>query len=354
MQKLSVLAVVFISLFLGVLACSGSSGDVELPGTVYYIDFEDKQVKRLETDAETVTSITDEPSGVATFDLKAGVLVYATGDKQIKMADASGQGVEVLFTEQNLDVTPVPPPVKLSPDGTQLAYFADGLYIYDIGAGDISLVLEHPYPGFEDQAYHVVDWSDDGRYLPLSFYSNDIQYFGILDLETGEFLYSDDGDYIGIYPAWLPDGRLLYINTTPSDGQGIAAWDLETDEKTEIVPDAGGSVENFAAFPIVVEADGDVRVRYMVSERASIELPPLYRFAESEVTGGDWTILNDVPYFIGVGAWHPSGEGILIEDRTRRGLIPVQADDSTFRYLSADGTESIRLPDIPSPFIWGN
>ena len=144
-----------------------------LPRPLYFLGKDSQsltQVYRIERDARTTSQLTSESVAVTDYDVSRvdGSIAYVASN-QLLLANADGSNRRILIDGgSSVDLRGSYNPV-FSPDGKTLAYFRDGLNLYDFSTGLTSLVLaDQPLGGPLPPELYIPDkFSPDGTKLLL-------------------------------------------------------------------------------------------------------------------------------------------------------------------------------------------
>jgi Tol biopolymer transport system component len=122
----------------------------------------------METDARTITQITNEPQPVVTLDISAtGKLAYVS-QYQIFVVDTNGQNRQGIA---NLESDVPARKLAWSPDGNRLAYPSKGVHVYDLTTGEDKLLIADKDTQAPDLVrYEPLEWSPDGSKLTVTKY----------------------------------------------------------------------------------------------------------------------------------------------------------------------------------------
>ena len=242
-----------------------------LPHAMYFINNDGAgiaQVFRLETDGETVTQLTFEPSAVGSYDVSMadGSIVYVVNN-QLLLINADGSGRRMLVDGGPIDpnnpfITSLSSPV-FSPNGETIAYSNKGLALYAVSTGVSNTVLEQietdPTTGVPmiREMYIPQKYSPDGTKILLTaaIPNSDGISSGIYSIATNALVRLSGGDGARICcseQAWTSDSSALYVGIPFMGIFGPGLWrvDASTGNLTTLLPaEVGDGNFNFANEP---------------------------------------------------------------------------------------------------------
>lgn len=180
-------------------------GQTLLPRPLYFLSEQSgsAQIWRMETDAQTVTQITNEYQAVDSFAISASGKIAYISQKQLMLADANGGNRQIVTSlEESIHK------LAWSPDGNQLAYSSKGIHIYNPSTGEERLLIQDKDTHAPDLVRYVpAAWSPDGSKLLAETYL--WESFGLNILSTA------DGTVLADLPsgdtAWDRDSQSVYI-----------------------------------------------------------------------------------------------------------------------------------------------
>lgn len=193
-------------------------GSIEvLPEPLFFLRGEEdmKQIWRLDTNGLTLSQLTQESTGVSSFEVNPvdGRLAY-TSNFQLILLDPSSNSRQVLVTgdENNRPGRPV-----FSNDGNYLAYGLGGIHTYNLASGEDRLVIANndvQNPSGR-RIYFPKSWSPDGSKLAVIIGYWEWAGDGIISIADGsllsEFEYSDSS-------AWSTDSQTYFTANATEPG----------------------------------------------------------------------------------------------------------------------------------------
>jgi len=192
-------------------------GENLLPAPLFFLrgDKDAQQVWRLDTDGYTLTQLTQESSGVTSFEINQvdNRLAYISNN-QLVLLDPTNANRQVLATG---DVNNSPSHPIFSYDGVFLAYGLGGIHLYNLNNGEDRLILasndvQNPS---ERRIYSPKAWSPDGTKLAVSIGYWEWVGDGIISITDGsllsEFEYSDSS-------TWSTDSQTYYTANATEPG----------------------------------------------------------------------------------------------------------------------------------------
>jgi hypothetical protein len=138
-----------------------------------------------------------------------------SGTWGIVLADLNGNHRQVIATLGNWPA--------LSPDGTQVVYSYDVLYMADLPSGQVRAL-----PGTNGNDYNPL-WSPDGKWIAFINSVNGMHISLIAPDGTHLRRVFDDSNH-GALAGWSPDGTKLYFTAPGLEGQTLYAIDVVTGE----------------------------------------------------------------------------------------------------------------------------
>ncbi|GAA3955494.1 TolB family protein [Actinoplanes auranticolor] len=180
---------------------------------------------------------TSTPRSTSIADLPGHIFYADTGDDGRLVRLTPGDQPETVLSKPYATV-------GVSPDGTRVAYVADGsLMVTDTGGGE----PQQAYAGTASAA-QAPAWSPDGTRLLI-----DATEPGVLDVATGALTPLPSG-LDGQHFRWSGDGSTL-VYATAGCGLGVAETNAQTGTP---VPDSGDPAGRAACRPVSVDATGDL------------------------------------------------------------------------------------------------
>jgi hypothetical protein len=364
------------------------SSGASLPAPVYFINTEDSQIWRVETDGVSLTQITSEDAPVTDFDVspKDGALVYVSDDQLIYYTSALGGQRQILmpageFYEQNQGLSVINSAVRRplwSPDGNRIAYAQGGINLHldpaeppQPGVPEVWSVLANdplPDPLPDEDAvyefegpqtwYRPLSWLPDGQRILVSarYYGALGGFMGILDVEDGslvEIALPQEAPCCD--RAWgqeshhlLQSGRLPGMNNT-----GLWRIDPSTGEHVVLIPGETGDEVHLFAYPI--EVGGRVYGFHTSAQSQGVMPHPLQPMAMVGVANdgsAEFDQLSQDYWVVGGADWLPDGSGVVITDVA--GIPDAWTNsDGVLRWLASDGSPAVTLPAKGQQPQWG-
>ncbi|MBN2149125.1 MAG: PD40 domain-containing protein [Anaerolineales bacterium] len=301
-----------------------------LPQSLYYINDQDGQVWRVESDGQTQTQITFADADVTEFEISpvTGNLAYVSGGA-LWLANAAGGEARLLIE------TGASNPLW-SPDGRRLAYQFEGLKTFSTvnGAGVALVALE------EGDSCVPLAWSPNGSQLVAECVTPPLECpYNVLFTSTTLSGENYRRSLYGGSVVWNREGGLVYIarNSGCSGGPrlGIATAPggsefvlLESPEDT------------FAIQTPFIAQDGSMLGFYAAS---SNDLLTLSTFGilqvGKEVTA---TALREESYRISEALWMLDGSGVLVREESGQVWL-----------LLLDGSEALSIELSGVNLRWG-
>ena len=307
-----------------------------LPHAMYFINNDGTgiaQVFRLETDGETVTQLTFEPSAVGSYDVSMadGSIVYVANN-QLLLINADGSGRRMLVDGGPVDpndpfTTSLSSPV-FSPNGATIAYSHKGLVLYAVSSGVSNTVLDQletdPATGAAvvREMYIPQKYSPDGTKILLTaaIPNSDGISSGIYFTAADTLVRLSGGDGARLCcseQAWTSDSSALYVGY-PSVGMlGSGLWrvDATSGNLTTLLPtEAGGGNFNLASEPYLAP-DGQLYFFFATAAGADgfVNRGPLQlvRSAPDGVTGR--TVLRpEIFEALNEALWAPDASFVIV------------------------------------------
>ncbi|HET9910495.1 MAG TPA: NBR1-Ig-like domain-containing protein, partial [Anaerolineales bacterium] len=320
-------------------------GQAILPQPLYFLSEQSgsAQIWRMETDARTVTQITNEPQPVITLDVSATGSIAYVSQYQIFVADANGQNRQVIANlESDIPVRKL----AWSPDGTRLAYPSKGIHVYDMTIGEDKLLIADNDTRAPDLVrYEPLEWSPDGSKLLANTYLWEGFELNIISAANGTVLAKlPSGD-----AAWNADSQSVYIASAEYPGLvGIEPGLWRGPATGEAPQPLLSQTAVWSPFP---RRDGTLAffMYQPVTPETKEYAAALYTSASD---GSQATGVNSWPITISAndtfdGLWAEDGQSILVQ------LVRPALDISEVLLISADENPPVFLTSEPKAFWWG-
>ncbi len=330
-----------------------------LPQPLYYINPDDGQVWRIETDGETAAPVTAEPEGVFDFDVSVNNQIAYIASNNLFVVNADGSNKTLVAEGPPLEQAVLGSdyldrPVW-SPDGSRIAFAKDGVWIADPVTTELLLIQpSDPFPDLtqaeipipEDGAiefYYPNKWSPDGTKLLL-----DVSYFpeagnaAIKDIESLSLTdVSIDGTIACCTASWTADSASVVfasnaiVYATPgmwqvnaADGVGTAYFSSDFDGPIQFASSAQQL------------ADGNIYFFYAQGD--SPDFASVLSMHRIPVTGGEPEAVRDDAYDLRNVLWAADSSGALIATA-----------DNALVWLNVNGDAPIILPVVGQLPKWG-
>ncbi len=321
------------------------SGQTILPQPLYFL-YEQSgtpQIWRMETDARTVTQITNEPQPVITLDVSATGKIAYVSQYQIFITDANGQNRQVIANlESDIPVREL----AWSADGNRLAYPSKGIHVYDMTTGEDKLLIADNDTQAPDLVrYEPLEWSPDGSKLTATKYLWESLGIVVISISDGAVLFDQAQQVI----TWNLDSQSVYLSSSQySEWTGIEAglWRAPTTGEAPQSLISGASIW----WPLH-RTDGTLAFfLQQPTTRETREFAPLLYISSAD--GTNPVALNSWPITINAndtfdGVWAEAGQSILVQ------LVRPALDVSEVLLLSADEDPPLFLTSEPKAFWWG-
>ncbi|MGE5250052.1 MAG: NBR1-Ig-like domain-containing protein [Bacteroidota bacterium] len=177
-----------------------------LPQPLYFVagTRETAQLWRMETDAHTVTQVTNGPDPVLAFDIAPDGRVAYIAQDHVIVTDSMGGSRQAVASLEDAERRNG---LAWSPDGSKLAYSLGGIRLHDLSSGeDVMLVANKQgnKPGMD--VYEPVEWSPDGTKLLARVYLWEGMAARILSVSDGSVLV----EFPMEQSAWAADSTSVY------------------------------------------------------------------------------------------------------------------------------------------------
>jgi Tol biopolymer transport system component len=236
-------------------------------------------------------------------------------DGGLVLVAIDGTRPQEIATPQRLGASPI-----FSPDGTQLAFFADGdvLHVAKSDGTDARVVVRAADLGLDDpDPYTPPAWSTDSSRLAIFTTRGATNVVVVADSDgTGASVIEDAG-----VPSWSTDGRSIAWVRPAEDGAGALEISRpDGSERRTVAIDGPQDILGFAP-------DGSGRLLLTtVSDAAN-------RISIVDPASGAQTTVLEVPFVeMHSGAWSP--DGTRIAANSSDGTYVVNADGSGARLLT--------------------
>lgn len=346
----------------------GNNSKITIPATVYLIA-DDNQIWRIETDATTAKQITFEPSSVVSFDISPvdGSIAYVTNNSLYKV-DLNG-GNRALLVQG-----PIPPDansserintemgrVHWSPDGTKIAFGLGGVQIYDIDAGQATMVrASDPYPDVNNMPttpvrfYSPGQFSPDGTYLMI-FYGNFPEGGGTQIMRLADANVTDvsvpENTMVCCDANWSPNSQSIYFASPTLGYTSMGLWRANAPnwQATTLIQ---GATEGGFQMPSNARILSDGNLYYFFAQTS--EQPngiPLLTMTRSALDGiTNRTALRTDTYAVAEVLWDPGARGAVVRYNSNpSNFSPI----GPLVWLPADGNPATNFPKQGSILHWG-
>ncbi|NIM94928.1 MAG: hypothetical protein GTO18_14600 [Anaerolineales bacterium] len=229
-----------------------------LPAPLIYLKGDDEGVDpgsqnlwRLEADGVTETQLTDEEVPITGFDVSPvdGAIVYATfSDNDLYRIEADGSRRTLLFDGPEMSIPPEQGRARQlsnlawSPDGEQISFGLDGIYIIPATGGEPRLLLADEVSGEvlsqADRYYRLLSWSPDGaQILALEGFGYEGAGYAVVNVDDGQVI-SLGGAIRCCSPSWSLDGESFYFGSQIYGLMEPGLWqaDADTGAVTTLIP----------------------------------------------------------------------------------------------------------------------
>jgi Tol biopolymer transport system component len=334
-----------------------------LPHSVYYISSASgsAQIWRLDADGVTQTQVTNEAAEVYSFDVSAsdGSIAYLTNN-QLYLANGDGSDRRLLVDDAaaNQEASDyvyrqhLAEP-KFSPDGRNLAYAFDGVWLLDLSTNQavhvISNQLEKTDEGFFPSAiYAPLAWSPNSERLLLTVGDFESSSLAILDPNNASQLIEvqSSSDFACCQVAWAPDSSAILV-ASPYIGliePGLWRFDPDSGSQTELIATEINGLFQFAGWPLQL-TDGSLRYFYTSStEIPSGDLPLFMMRSDSDGVNNRVQTRSDSFSNIGEILWAEDGSLALIVQLNPSGdasgaVVLAQSDGLQLQILMTDAKD---------------
>jgi len=347
---------------------ASSSGT--MPAPVYLIA-DDHQIWRIESDATTAKQITFEPAPVVSFDISPidSSIAYVTNN--------SLYNVDLIGANRALLVQgPTPPDpnsnerintemrsVHFSPDGTKIAFGLGGVQIYDINAGQSTMIhASDPYPDINNMPttttpvrfYSPGSFSPDGTYLMI-LYGNFPEGGGTQIMKLADATVTDvtvpENTMVCCDEGWSPNSQSIYFASPTVGYTAMGLWraDAPNWQATTLIP---GETEGGFRMPSNARALNDGNLYYFFSEAHELpngnQLLAMTRSALDGVT--DRAAVRTDTYATTEVLWDPDAKGAVVRyNPDPNNYSPI----GPVVWLPADGSPALSLPKEGLALHWG-
>lgn len=339
-----------------------------LPAPVYVLA-NDNQIWRIEVDGTTAKQITFEPAPVVSFDVSPidGSVAFVSNNSLYNI-DAQGgnrallvQGPPPPDPNSNDPITESMGNVNWSHDGTKIAFGLGGVQIYDINAGQATMIrASDPYPDINNlpsgpiRFYYPGPFSPDNTHL-MVFYGNFPEGGGtqILKLSDGSVtdLTIPEGGMVCCNEKWTPDSQSVIFSSPYMGYTSIGMWQAAA-PSWQVNTLIHGETEGGWMMPSNAQLLNDGHLYYFYAQ--AHELPNgslnllMTRSDDDGVTNRE-TLRND-PYDIQEVLWDQDAKGAVV----RYNPDPNNySPNGPILWLPVDGSAAITLPKQGSMPHWG-
>ncbi len=332
---------------------------VGLPQPLYYINPDDGQVWRIETDGVTATPVTSEPEGIFDFDVSVNNQIAYIASNTLFVVDADGSNKTQVAVGPPLDQAVLGSdyldrPVW-SPDGSRIAFAKDGVWIADPVTTELLLIQpSDPFPDLtaaeiplpEDGAiefYYPDQWSPDGTKLLL-----EVSYFpeagnaAIKDLETLALTDVAIEDTIACCTAsWTNDSSAVVFASNAIVYATPGMWQVNAVDGVG-TPYFSSDFDGPIQFASAAQQLADGNIYFFYSEGDSPDFANVLSMHRIPLTGGEPEAVRDDAYDVRNVLWAADSSGAL-----------VATADNALIWLNVNGDAPIILPVVGQLPKWG-
>jgi hypothetical protein len=351
---------------MSVATAQRSQEPFSLPVPLYYL--QEGQIWRLDSDTQTPMQITQEDAPIDAFDISpANGMLALISENSLITTDPDGLDRQVLRVGGNLP-TIADPLARLnnlayialaicsphwSPDGRQIAFFENGLQVYDLETNQTKLIWAQSTTSNEPNLFEsVFSWSPDGRYLLVSQYTYPIetlQQRWLSLLQVGGPLYLEIATATQSSFTWSPDMAYLFLaNAAYGTESSLMRCDPETMQCRLIAEFEPARWYYHYAFPFVT---ADERLLVFMGASDDPDQPPeAFRLISLRLDGYERISLREDGYILDSALWSPDGDGVLITLAQASGAHPA----GSLLWLSTDDVPAVPLPAVNANNLrWG-
>jgi dipeptidyl aminopeptidase/acylaminoacyl peptidase len=156
-------------------------------------------------------------------------LVVTTDDGETYLVDATDRDHRLVASTRDGESAHA-----WSGDGDRVAYYRDGrLAVRNLAAGaerELPVPERGPYLGEE----RMIAW--DGDRIAYRFVDREAKQIGVVDVSTGDLVWRTSGTASSHTPAWLADGRLVFVRVADRGTvREVVAADPDTSDETVLL-----------------------------------------------------------------------------------------------------------------------
>jgi Tol biopolymer transport system component len=315
------------------------------------------QVWRLEADGAKLVQLTDEATNVDGYDVSPtdGSIAYIA-DNQIYLMNADGSDRRLLVDNAAADpeaedffYTQIVSSPRFSPDGSQLAYALNGVWIYDVASSQAEHILENEFEG-GTKVFAPLEWAPDNKQLLISMGTESGSALSVWQVGGEEPVQLESEDQPCCQTIWAPDSRsvLLASATLGLVEPGLWRFDTRTGERSTLIETTSGEAYNFVGWPLQL-ANGDLQYFYS----SATELPegdvPLYIIRSAADGTSARTQLRSESFSLREALWSPDGDLVLVAQPAAGG----DGNSGPVTLVLLDGSPVVPLIDSAFNLRWG-
>ncbi len=306
---------------------SGQAPATKLPRALYYLSDNGTGVFNVwRLGADGPAQVTSESSSISEFDVSPadGTLAYVMNNQLILLnADGSNRRVAVdgrppdEFSNDYQFRRRISG-LSFSPDGETLAFGFNGLKLYSVSTGAVTLVAQNLVSEeggelFPQALYSPLMWSPDGSRLLVSVGFFEGASLSAYEPALGAIIGLGTG-LVCCHPAWTLDSSAVLV-ASPFTGlleSGLWSYSASNGETTVLIPGApADGTFNFAGWPMQLP-NGDLQ--YFFASAAAIpsgSVPlSLVRSAADGVTNR--TQLRPETFLLYEALWYSDGSAVVV------------------------------------------
>ncbi len=348
-----------------------------LPAPLYFIRYND-QIWRMETDATTLTQITEEENPITYFDVSPidGALVYVSDNDLIRtntfaedrtvlvdgitLVESSDTG-EGYLEKLNGEIRSP----RWSPDGEQIAFAMGGIHIMPSQGGEPQLLLPNTLSEVEGDpmiaflgstSYLPEVWSPDGARIVIQVLMPPEQGgLAILNLADNALIPITNEEYDAqtcCFPSWSADSSYVYYSIpnhffTP----GLWLANAQTGESETLIDgvDEAGTY-TLMAYPHQL-SDGMLYSFTTITDNPDPNNTMPLTMYRSNPDGSNLEPVRDETYLIGTALWAEDASGAVIEDLTA--FEDTAETSCPLLWLPSDGSPAVSLDISGYNLRWG-